>query len=257
MIPALARDHHVITFDLLGSRRLGEAARRATGWRSRRAASAPRWTAWSVRRCTDHRPLRWAVVVGTALVELRRPLAPRSVILDSGSGNDVVEGDTFLGCTYTERSRLRVHRAPSRRGSVRAGRSGEVDPPRRARRHDPRGLEPAFADGFDVPDRFVDDVTGHDLQSYDDSRVDADATGEAQSAAAEDLSATRTRCSAGPLMTSARRTTIADPKSGRRYRVVPARAHDVRLGRGRPRPTSRSRPRRARRCELPAEPATS
>ena len=79
-----------------------------------------------------------------------------------------------------------------------------------------QGLEPAFADGFDVPDRFVDDVRDMTYSSYNGSHDGADAyrddKGLDERLADEHL----------PLLVIfGSQDDIADPKSAQDYRVVP------------------------------------
>jgi pimeloyl-ACP methyl ester carboxylesterase len=195
MIPALARDHHVITFDLLGH---GGSAKPRKGYgmesQARRVSAA-----------LDRLGVRRATIVGhsmggavaTALTELRRPLVASMVILDSGS--DVDDGQL----PFT----ARLGFVPVLGEAIR-----RVVPDSMIR----NGLESAFAEGYDVPDRFVDDFTDMTYSSYDGSHNGADEyrdeMGLADRLADEQV----------PLLVIfGARDDIAEPRSAQDYRKVP------------------------------------
>jgi pimeloyl-ACP methyl ester carboxylesterase len=195
MIPALARDHHVITFDLLGH---GGSAKPREGYgmesQARRVSAA-----------LDQLDVRRATIVGhsmggavaTALAELRRPLVASMVLLDSGS--DVSDGQL----PFT----ARLGFVPVLGEAIR-----RVVPDSMIR----NGLESAFAKGFDVPDRFVDDFRDMTYSSYDSSHNGADdyrdEMGLADRLADEHV----------PLLVIfGAQDDIAEPRSAHDYRKVP------------------------------------
>lgn len=148
VVPALARDHHVIRFDLLGHGG-SEKPRDGYGMESQ---------ARRVGAALDRLGVRKAAVVGhsmggsiaTALVQQRRKLVSSLVILDTGSGKK--DGDL----PFT----ARLGFVPVLGEAIR-----RVVPDAMVR----QGLASAFADGYDVPDRFVDDFRDMTYTSYDDS----------------------------------------------------------------------------------------
>jgi pimeloyl-ACP methyl ester carboxylesterase len=137
--------------------------------------------------------------VGTALVELRRPLVESFVILDSGP--DKADGQL----PFT----ARLGFVPVLGQAIR-----RVVPDTMIR----TGLESAFADGFDVPDRFVDDFKDMTYSSYDGSREGADAYREDQGL---DERLADERVPVPLLVIFGSQDDIADPKSAQEYRVVP------------------------------------
>ena len=195
MIPALARDHHVITFDLLGH---GGSEKPRDGYgmeeQARRVSAA--LDRLGVRRATiiAH---SMGGMVATALTEQRRPLVASLVFLDSASGKD----DSKLPFT------ARLGFVPVLGEAIR-----RVVPDAMIR----AGLESAFADGFDVPDRFVDDFRDMTYTSYDDSRAASEDYREEQGLA-ERLADERVPL----LVIFGAEDDIADPKSADDYRVVP------------------------------------
>jgi pimeloyl-ACP methyl ester carboxylesterase len=195
MIPVLARDHHVITFDLLGH---GGSEKPRDGYgtedQARRVSAA--LDRLGVRRATiiGH---SMGGVVGTALVELRRPLVASFVILDSGPDKD----DGQLPFT------ARLGFVPVLGQAIR-----RVVPDPMIR----NGLESAFADGFDVPDRFVDDFRDMTYTSYDESRSASDDYREG-GGLDERLADERVPL----LVVFGSRDEIAEPKSAQEYRIVP------------------------------------
>ena len=195
MIPALARDHHVITVDLLGH---GGSEKPREGYGIEEQARR-------VSLVLDQLNVRRATIIGhsmggavaTALIEQRRPLVASLVLLDSASGKD----DSSLPFT-AELGFVPVLGQAIRR----------VVPDELIR----NGLEPAFADGFDVPDRFVDDIRDMTYTSYDDSRAASDDFREEQPLA-ERLLDERVPL----LVIFGSQDDIADPKSAQKYRAVP------------------------------------
>ena len=148
VIPILARDRHVITFDLLGH---GGSEKPRQGYsmedQARRVSAA-----------LDRLGVRRATIVGhsmggavaTALIELRRPLVAGMVLIDSPSGKD----DGELPFT------ARLGFVPVIGQAIK-----QFAPDELIR----QGLESGFADGYDVPDEFVDDVNDMTYSSYDSS----------------------------------------------------------------------------------------
>jgi pimeloyl-ACP methyl ester carboxylesterase len=195
MIPALARDHHVITFDLLGH---GGSEKPRNGYgtedQARRVSAA--LDRLGVRRATiiGH---SMGGIVGTALVELRRPLVASFVILDTGPDKD----DGQLPFT------ARLGFVPVLGQAIR-----RVVPDVMIR----KGLESAFADGFDVPDRFVEDFRDMTYTSYADSRSASNDYREGKGLD-ERLADERVPL----LVVFGSRDEIAEPKSAQEYRIVP------------------------------------
>jgi len=148
MVPALARDHRVIRFDLLGHGG-SEKPRDGYGMESQARLVAAALDRLRVRKA-DIVGHSMGGTVGTALVELRRPLVRSLVILDSNSDKD----DSHLPFT------ARLGFVPVLGQAIRRVVPDEMIS---------AGLESAFADGFDVPDRFVDDFKDMTYTSYDES----------------------------------------------------------------------------------------
>ena len=148
MVPALARDHRVIRFDLLGHGG-SEKPRDGYGMESQARLVAAALDRLRVRKA-DIVGHSMGGTVGTALVEQRRPLVRSLVILDSNSDKD----DSHLPFT------ARLGFVPVLGQAIRRVVPDEMIS---------AGLESAFADGFDVPDRFVDDFKDMTYTSYDES----------------------------------------------------------------------------------------
>ena len=150
VIPALARDHRVIAFDLLGH---GGSEKPKDGYgmeeQARRVAAA--LDRLDVRRATviGH---SMGGIVATALREERPTLVTSIVFLDSAPDDD----DSKLPFT------ARLGTVPVLGQAIHRVVPDELVS---------QGLESAFADGFDVPDRFVDDFNDMTYTSYDDSRA--------------------------------------------------------------------------------------
>ncbi len=197
MIRLLARDHHVITFDLLGHGG-SEKPREGYGMKDQARRVSAALDRLGVRRAAivGH---SMGGAVGTALVELRRPLVDSFVILDTGPD----KGDGKLPFT------ARLGFVPVLGEAIR-----RVVPDSLIR----KGLESAFADGFHVPDRFVDDFRDMTYSSYDGSHdaVDdyRDEKGLAERLADE-------RVPVPLLVIFGSQDDIADPKSAQDYRIVP------------------------------------
>ena len=196
MIPLLARDHHVITFDLLGHGG-SEKPREGYGMNDQARRVSAALDSLGVRRAAivGH---SMGGAVGTALVELRRSLVDSFVILDSGSD----KADGKLPFT------ARLGFVPVLGEGIR-----RVVPDTMIR----KGLESAFADGFDVPDRFVDDFRDMTYSSYDGSHDAVDAYREEKGLAAR-LADERVPL----LVIFGSQDDIADPESAQDYRVVPS-----------------------------------
>jgi pimeloyl-ACP methyl ester carboxylesterase len=195
MTPALARDHHVIRFDLLGHGG-SEKPKKGYGMESQ---------ARLVAGALDRLDVRRAAVVGhsmggsvaTALAEQRPALVESMVILDSPSKS----GDAELPFT------ARLGFVPVLGQAI-----DRVVPDAMVR----DGLSSAFANGFDVPDRFVDDFRDMTYTSYDDSHRASsdynDESGLAERLADESL----------PLLVIfGSKDELVDPESAQCYRTVP------------------------------------
>ena len=104
-----------------------------------------------------------------------------------------------------------------------------------------KGLEPAFADGFDVPDRFVDDFRDMTYSSYDGSHDAADDYRD-EKGLAERLASQRVPV---PLLVIfGSQDDIADPQSAQDYRIVPGARIVLIDGAGHsPRSSNHGRPR--------------
>ena len=151
--PALARNHRVIRFDLLGHGG-SEKPKKGYGMESQARLVAAALDRLGVRRATivGH---SMGGNVATALAEQRPRLVQSLVIVDTGSGRD----DGELPFT------ARLGFVPVLGQAIR-----RVVPDAMVR----NGLESAFADGFDVPDRFVEDFRDMTYTSYDDSHRASD-----------------------------------------------------------------------------------
>jgi pimeloyl-ACP methyl ester carboxylesterase len=149
VIPELARDHRVLTFDLLGHGG-SEKPREGYGMEQQARRVATALDRLDVRRATvvGH---SMGGIVATALREQRPQLVSSLVFLDSAPDDD----DSKLPFT------ARLGTVPVLGEAIR-----RVVPDELVR----QGLESAFAEGFDVPDRFVDDFNDMTYTSYDDSR---------------------------------------------------------------------------------------
>jgi pimeloyl-ACP methyl ester carboxylesterase len=197
MIPALARDHHVITFDLLGH---GGSEKPKDGYGMEEQARR-------VSAALDRLGVRRATIIGhsmggmvaAALTELRRPLVASLVLLDTASGKD----DSTLPFT------ARLGFVPVLGEAIR-----RVVPDAMIR----TGLEQAFADGFDVPDRFVDDVRDMTYTSYDDSRAASEDYRDERSVAERLADA---KVPVPLLVIFGSQDDIAKPESAADYKVVP------------------------------------
>ena len=193
--PALARDHRVIRFDLLGH---GGSEKPKEGYGIEHQARL-------VGAALDRLGVRRAAVVGhsmggsvaTALAEQRPTLVESMVILDSPSKH----GDAELPFT------ARLGFVPVLGQAI-----NQVVPDAMIR----SGLESAFADGFDVPDQFVDDFRDMTYTSYDDSHRGSDDYSD-QSGLAERLSDE----SLPLLVIYGSEDDLVDPESAQGYRTVP------------------------------------
>jgi pimeloyl-ACP methyl ester carboxylesterase len=195
MVPALARDHRVIRFDLLGHGG-SEKPKRGYGIESQ---------ARLVASALDRLGVRRAAVVGhsmggsvaTALADLRPALVESLVIMDSPSKS----GDGELPFT------ARLGFVPVLGEAIR-----RVVPDSMIR----NGLESAFANGFDVPDRFVEDFREMTYTSFDASHRGADDYGEERGLAE------RLADESVPLLVIfGSQDDLVDPKSAQGYRKVP------------------------------------
>jgi pimeloyl-ACP methyl ester carboxylesterase len=137
--------------------------------------------------------------VATALTELRRPLIESLVLIDSASGKD----DSTLPFT------ARLGFVPVLGEAIQ-----RVVPDAMIR----AGLESAFADGFDVPDRFVDDVRDMTYTSYDDSRAASEDYRDERSVAERLADA---KVPVPLLVIFGSQDDIAKPESAADYKVVP------------------------------------
>jgi pimeloyl-ACP methyl ester carboxylesterase len=195
MTPALARDHRVIRFDLLGHGG-SEKPKKGYGMESQ---------ARLVAMALDRLGVRRAAVVGhsmggsvaTALAEQRPALVESIVILDSPSKS----GDAELPFT------ARLGFVPVLGQAIK-----RVVPDGMVR----DGLESAFAEGFEVPDRFVEDFRDMTYTSYDDSHRGADDYSK-ESGLAERLADE----SVPLLVVFGSDDELVDPKSAQGYRTVP------------------------------------
>ena len=153
VVPALAREHRVIRFDLLGH---GGSEKPKDGYGMESQARL-------VAAALDRLDVRRAAVVGhsmggsvaTALAEQRPRRVQSLVIIDSPSKH----GDAELPLT------ARLGFVPVLGQAI-----DRVVPDAMVR----NGLESAFAEGFDVPDEFVEDFRDMTYTSYDDSHRAAD-----------------------------------------------------------------------------------
>jgi pimeloyl-ACP methyl ester carboxylesterase len=195
MTPALARDHRVIRFDLLGH---GGSEKPKLGYGMESQARL-------VAAALDRLGVRRAAFVGhsmggsvaTALAEQRPALVESMVILDSPSKS----GDAELPFT------ARLGFVPVLGQAI-----DRVVPDAMVR----DGLESAFADGFDVPDRFVEDFRDMTYTSYDDSHRGSDDYSK-ESGLAE-----RLRDESVPLLVVfGSKDELVDPESAQGYRRVP------------------------------------
>jgi pimeloyl-ACP methyl ester carboxylesterase len=193
--PALARDHRVITFDLLGH---GGSEKPRDGYGMESQARL-------VSAALDRLDVRKATVVGhsmggavaTALVQERRALVDSLVILDSNSDKD----DRHLPFT------ARLGYVPVLGQAIR-----RVVPDSMIR----NGLESAFADGFEVPDRFVDDFREMTYTSYDESPSASDDYREG------DALADRLKNDRVPLLVIfGSEDELVDAEAAQDYRTVP------------------------------------
>jgi pimeloyl-ACP methyl ester carboxylesterase len=138
----------VITFDLLGH---GGSEKPRDGYGMEDQARR-------VSEALDRLGVRRATIVGhsmggavaTALIELRRPLVANMVLIDSPSGKD--DGELPF--------KARLGFVPVIGQAIK-----QFAPDELIR----QGLESGFAPGYDVPDRFVDDVNDMTYSSYDGS----------------------------------------------------------------------------------------
>ncbi len=153
MTPALARDHRVIRFDLLGHGG-SEKPKEGYGMESQARLVAAALDRLGVRRA-DVVGHSMGGSVATALAEQRPALVESIVILDSPSKS----GDAELPFT------ARLGFVPVLGQAI-----NRVVPDAMVR----DGLESAFANGFDVPDRFVEDFRDMTYTSYDDSHRGSD-----------------------------------------------------------------------------------
>jgi pimeloyl-ACP methyl ester carboxylesterase len=195
MVPALARDHRVIRFDLLGHGG-SEKPKQGYGMESQARLVAGALDRLRVRRA--------AVVghsmggsVGTALAELRPAMVESLVILDSPSAS----GDAQLPLT------ARLGFVPVLGQAI-----NRLVPDSMVR----NGLGSAFAEGFDVPDRFVDDFRDMTYTSYDDSHRGSDDYSE-ERGLAERLADE----SVPLLVVFGAEDDLVEPESAQGYRKVP------------------------------------
>jgi pimeloyl-ACP methyl ester carboxylesterase len=219
MTPALARDHRVVRFDLLGHGG-SEKPKKGYGMESQARLVAAALDRLGVLRA-DVVGHSMGGSVATALAEQRPALVESIVILDSPSKS----GDAELPLT------ARMGFVPVLGQAI-----NRVVPDGMVR----DGLESAFADGFDVPDRFVEDFRDMTYTSYDDSHRGADDYSE-ESGLAERLADE----SVPLLVLFGSEDALVDPKSAQGYRTVPGARVVVLDGVGhsphveRPAPTAR------------------
>ena len=195
IVPARAREHRVIRFDLLGH---GGSEKPKEGYGMESQARL-------VAGALDRLGVRRAAVVGhsmggsvaTALTE-QRPRRVRSlVILDSPSK----KGDAELPLT------ARLGFVPVLGQAIQS-----VVPDALVR----NGLESAFAEGFDVPDRFVDDFRDMTYTSYDDSHRASDDYSDERGLA------DRLADESVPLLVVyGAEDDLVDPQSAQGFRAVP------------------------------------
>jgi pimeloyl-ACP methyl ester carboxylesterase len=195
IVPALAREHRVIRFDLLGHGG-SEKPKEGYGMESQARLVAGALDRLGVRRATvvGH---SMGGSVATALTE-QRPRRVRSlVILDSPSK----KGDAELPLT------ARLGFVPVLGQAIRS-----VVPDAMVR----NGLESAFAEGFDVPDRFVDDFRDMTYTSYDDSHRASDDYSDERGLA------DRLADESVPLLVVyGAEDDLVDPQSAQGFRAVP------------------------------------
>ena len=195
MTPALARDHRVVRFDLLGHGG-SEKPKEGYGMESQARLVAAALDRLGVRRADVIGHSMGGSVV-TALAEQRPALVESIVILDSPSKS----GDAELPFT------ARLGFVPVLGQAI-----DRVVPDAMIR----SGLESAFADGFDVPDRFVEDFRDMTYTSYDDSHRGADDYSK-KSGLAERLADQ----SVPLLVVFGSQDELVDPNSAQGYRTVP------------------------------------
>jgi pimeloyl-ACP methyl ester carboxylesterase len=195
MTPALARDHRVVRFDLLGHGG-SEKPKKGYGIESQARLVAAALDRLGVRRA-DVVGHSMGGSVATALAEQRPALVESIVILDSASKS----GDAELPFT------ARLGFVPVLGQAI-----DRVVPDAMVR----DGLESAFADGFDVPDRFVEDFRDMTYTSYDDSHRGADDYSK-ESGLAERLAGQ----SVPLLVVFGSQDKLVDPNSAQGYRTVP------------------------------------
>ena len=195
MTPALARDHRVVRFDLLGHGG-SEKPKKGYGMESQARLVAAALDRLGVRRA-DVVGHSMGGSVATALAEQRPALVDSIVILDSPSKS----GDAELPFT------ARLGFVPVLGQAI-----DRVVPDAMVR----DGLESAFAKGFDVPDRFVEDFRDMTYTSYDDSHRGSDDYSK-ESGLAE-----RLRDESVPLLVVfGSQDELVDPESAQGYRIVP------------------------------------
>lgn len=195
MTPALARDHRVVRFDLLGHGG-SEKPKQGYGMESQARLVAAALDRLDVRRA-DVVGHSMGGSVATALVEQRPALVESIVILDSPSKS----GDAELPFT------ARLGFVPVLGQAI-----NRVVPDGMVR----DGLESAFAKGFDVPDRFVEDFRDMTYTSYDDSHRGSDDYSK-ESGLAERLA----DLSVPLLVVFGSEDDLVDPESAQGYRSVP------------------------------------
>jgi len=195
MTPALARDHRVVRFDLLGHGG-SEKPKQGYGMESQARLVAAALDRLDVRRA-DVVGHSMGGSVATALVEQRPALVESIVILDSPSKS----GDAELPFT------ARLGFVPVLGQAI-----NRVVPDGMIR----DGLESAFAKGFDVPDRFVEDFRDMTYTSYDDSHRGSDDYSK-ESGLAERLA----DLSVPLLVVFGSEDDLVDPESAQGYRSVP------------------------------------
>ena len=193
--PALAKDHRVIRFDLLGHGG-SEKPKEGYGIESQARLVAAGLDRLGVRRA-DVVGHSMGGSVATALAEQRPALVQSLAILDSPSK----KGDAQLPFT------ARLGFVPVLGQAI-----NRVIPDSMIR----NGLESAFAEGFDVPDQFVEDFRDMTYTSYDDSHRGSDDYSD-ESGLAERLSDE----SVPLLVIYGKEDDLVDPESAQGYRRVP------------------------------------